>query len=360
MIVSIQKLAPLFFFFATIASAIASAPIAPHQLVQVDPGSEVVITLAGYDLDGDSLTVSIESLPSSGRLYQLSQVYSTHGYDPKQGTAITSSGTQVTGSKNRIVYSRPSVDSVKYEKWDTFTYTVFDGTTTSAEGTVTLVPKTGVMVGSDFLLGNEDWKITGNKASNSLATYEASSRGLVNHYIHGTDDLINVGRIGGDGTDADRWYFSAPSEFLGNQGIAYGGQLKFTLSAHAGDFTASNLNKDAYLVELYCAQCAVNSGVTISYPLSSSGFTGSDKAFSLTLHEKAGWMKDPENTLKSWTVPSKCDFIEVLSGLTHVKILGDFTKWYESVSLDNVAIVNSKQQLPICAQGSPDASVCSC
>ena len=33
----------------------------------------------------------------------------------------------------------------------------------------------------------------------------------------------------------------------------------------------------------------------------------------------------------------KCEMVELLAGLSGVKILGDFTKWHESVSLDEVS-----------------------
>ena len=74
-------------------------PLSLHELVVVDSGSDAVIRLRGYDLDGDSvwcqflfslctlsflyvsqLSVSIDSLPSTGTLTQLSQVYSSHGF----------------------------------------------------------------------------------------------------------------------------------------------------------------------------------------------------------------------------------------------------------------------------------------
>ena len=48
--------------------------------------------------------------PQSGSLYQLSQVFSTYGYEPKQGALITQEKTVVTGSNNRIVYTRPAYD----------------------------------------------------------------------------------------------------------------------------------------------------------------------------------------------------------------------------------------------------------
>lgn len=110
---------------------------------------------------------------------------------------------------------------------------------TSEPGTVTLVPPSGAIVGSSFLLSNEDWTIEGNKAASYSAGYEPYSRGaLLNHYILGTEDKVNVRASGA--ADQSLWYFVAPSKFLGNVGISYGGQLQFSLSAFSGDFTKGN------------------------------------------------------------------------------------------------------------------------
>lgn len=47
----------------------------------------------------------------TGKLFQLSQVFSAYGYEPKDGTVISSNNpTIVTGSKNRIYYRRPTPD----------------------------------------------------------------------------------------------------------------------------------------------------------------------------------------------------------------------------------------------------------
>ena len=71
-------------------------------------------------------------------------------------------------------------------------------------------------------------------------------------------------------------------------------------------------------------------------------FLGAPAKFSLPLLESAGWLKDPQNTLKPYTVPTKCDMVQVLSRLSALRILGDWTNWYESVALDNVDILNTK------------------
>lgn len=88
--------------------------------------------------------------------------------------------------------------------------------------------------------------------------------------------------------------------------------------------------------------------------------SGDAIVLTLPLLETAGWLKDPQNSLKAWTVPSKCDLILVLSRLSDFRILGDWTKWYESVGLDDVQILNTVGQLPRCANAVPDASTCKC
>ena len=118
------------------------------------------------------------------------------------------------------------------------------------------------------------------------------------------------------------------------------------------------------LVELECAYCAVNEGITLAFPAyNATTFDGSTTTFSISLDEAAGWIKDPKNTLLQWPTPSKCEMVEVLSGLTAVRILGDFTDWYESIALDAVALkapASGTSAVPTCAQETPDASSCSC
>lgn len=98
------------------------------------------------------------------------------------------------------------------------------------------------------------------------------------------------------------------------------------------------------------------------FPISAAQgtFSGSTTTFTIPLMEDKGWLKDPQNILIAWKAPSKCDLIQVLSRLSSLRILGDWTNWYESVALDNVGLFNVKGQLPLCAMQRPDASVCKC
>lgn len=339
------------------------APLALHRVVEVEESGEVVIGLDGFDEDGDVTTAVITSLPASGALYQLSDVYNKHGYDPKAGTLISTVPTRVIGKRSRIVYRAPG-NHRQVGEWGRFQYQVKDYEYESMEGTVVIVSPSKVVVGSDFLFGDEDWSVVRNGPEGKEVTYERISRGVVSFYIFASEKSLNIGR---DGRDMDLWYFELPSKFCGWQGIAYGGRLEFDLSSFTGDFsiekqhTSRNLN----LVEIHCAKCNLNNGETYGFPLNASeGFSGRTKSFSLPFHESAGWLKDPQNTLLEWVVPTKCEMIEMLSGISSIRILGDFTVWYESVMIDNVKIslekVEDRYQLPACAQVQPDGRRCKC
>ena len=82
-----------------------------HHLYEVANGDEVVISLRGHDLDGDKTKATITKLPRSGSLFQLSQVFDVHGYEPKTGVQITTVPTAVTGRDSRVVYRRQSFEA---------------------------------------------------------------------------------------------------------------------------------------------------------------------------------------------------------------------------------------------------------
>ena len=101
---------------------------------------------------------------------------------------------------------------------------------------------------------------------------------------------------------------------------------------------------------LECAECIgpVGRGITLGYSMATlarspnGAFTGAPLRVSLPLQEGKGWMKDSQNSLRPWTQASQCDIIQVLSRLSKVSILGDWTAWHETVALDDVRIANTK------------------
>ena len=223
----------------------------------------------------------------------------------------------------------------------------------SFEGSLTLVPPSGAITGSTFFLGNEGWTINGNKVAGP-ATFESYSRGpLLNRYILGTDDIVDVSPNGGAG-DKALWYFEAPSKYWGNFGISYGGQLSFNIGGFSGDFSKLNpdqvTNSNAIIfhlseiffnlidnnilktnvVELLCASCdgPVSRGQRLGFPLyaalklatssSSGNLLNTPLQLTLPLLESAGWLRDPQNVLLPWTAPTQCELIQVISKCFHV------------------------------------------
>jgi hypothetical protein len=189
-------------------------------------------------------------------------------------------------------------------------------------------------------------------ANKMAPKWERSSRGKgLSQYIHHTDKDI---KVDGAGSDEKLWYFVAPSKFLKHQGISYGGALHFTQSASTGDFSPANLNSHPAMVILECATCKdisasinkeaqFNKGVRLVYH-SSTPFDGTTTKFKVDFTTGV-WYKDPKNVLNSWPLATECELIEVLSHLTGMYILGDHTKWYETVALDDVYTTAGK--LPI-------------
>ena len=246
---------------------------------------------------------------------------------------------------------------------DSFTFYATSESQVSNVATVTVVDSSGSLVVSNFLLSNEDWTIVGNKMIVDKVKYEPYSRdSYLNRYILGTDDKINTERL----SDKSLFYFSAPQKFLNNQGISYGGVIRFTLGFLSGNFTQIN-NLNTALVELYCSSCdgPIYKGVRLFYPLSNLLQTnslnlGKSLPISLPLKINSGWLKDSQDLIASPITASKCDLLSVLSRLSGLRILGDFTYSGETVALDSVALVNLKSEFPLCAMIKSDASVCTC
>jgi hypothetical protein len=277
----------------------------------------------------------------------------------------------VQAKKNCMLWLNPVQASAETCGQDTSTpcrlaYTVNDGTATSQPGYVTFYDeKDPSGTSSDFSTGVDGWTVTGNTASVGAPNWEPTTRGALSYYVHAKDDVIagqsqamQMQREGVvlpcDATygcsDTQQWYFAAPTRFLNFQGHNYGGSLSFQLMSSSGNFAAGNLNDGGKqdLVVLDCASCARNKGVRLVARMNNLGvgaldhqsFDGRAKTFTIPLTE-THWLKDPKSTLAAWTVPSQCEFMQVLSHLTGLRILGDHTKWHESVSLDSPRFIAS-------------------
>ena len=333
---------------------------AMHQTVVMnnDDDSGITIRLRGANPCGNKLSYVITELPWYGAIYQLSQVFNLHGYNPISGKQITDKNTVVDWSTNRIYYVPTGRRSVRVQS-DAFSFMITDGKNTSFDGTVTIVDKSGTIVGSDFLTGDEGWTIIGNAKAGAVTVpeFEPFNRGKsFNYYIYAKDDIVHNSNFGDQ--DKSLWYFNAPTKFLGNKGAAYGGHISFSIGLFAGDI--ASLSKGINLIELECKECGYKTGIRVVYRFSKIHFSHKIANFKIELLETTNWLKDPQDSLKQWTAPSKCEFMQVLSRLSGLRILGDITTWYETVALDNVFLSNNKNIVPACAMVRPDASVCTC
>ena len=336
------------------ATARAAAPIAQHMVVPAAANSENILRLPCYDSDGDSVRVTITSVPSTttaGTLYQLSQPYSAYGYEPKAGVAISSANTIVTGSGNRIVFSPPRNRKEPAASWGTFQYQCTDTSNTQSvkAGVVSLLAPGNKLVHSSYTFGSDSWSVTANGAGGVGIAHSRSSRGLLNHYVFSKDDEINVNSAG---DDSMLWYFVAPPAFLNpspnaaptnrHNLLAFGGSLSFTLSSQAGDFSAGNMNSNLNLVVLECATCNGGHGIRLFRPLDSPltspdlGWQGKEIHNSFhNIWRQRRYLKCPlaqgsRHAHVKHAETNDCELIEVLNGLSSMKILGDFTRWNES------------------------------
>jgi hypothetical protein len=307
---------------------------------QVSRNSLVEMTLRGHSTVGRKMVATIVSLPAQGKLYHLSQPYSKYGGShPKYeaSTEITSPNTQVTDQLNRVIYVPPRGMAEPNGKWASFLYKVVDSKgETSYVGQVDLIPPANVLVGSDFSTNIDGWVIRSNGANAAPPAHEPSRQGPLNNFVHAQDLLIDQGA--GQTSDMEPWKFCVPAKFKGNYELAYGGTLEFTLGSFSGDFSKLNDMRESVVLE--CKTCNLNNGMR--FVQKNLAFDGKVTKFNLKLDESAaaGWLKDPnnQNTL-NWQPPaSACEMVEMLSSLSEICILGDHTKWYESIGLDSVTL----------------------
>ena len=107
--------------------AVNDVPTATAQTVSADEDIDETVTLAGSDLETDTLTYIISTLPANGTLYQTSDGTVRTG-------GITTVPTTVTDSKNRVIY-RSAVDG-NGQGHGNFGFKANDGESDSPEASV--------------------------------------------------------------------------------------------------------------------------------------------------------------------------------------------------------------------------------
>ena len=203
---------------------------------------------------------------------------------------------------------------------------------TSAEGTVTFVPPGGVIAGSDFTTGADNWSVVDNGSKQGIV-HESISQGLLNFFVYSVDDVFLIDPKTKD--DQRQWSFQAPSKFLGYQLPAYGGRSSLYLVPLSGDFASQQTTRNSVVLE--CTSCNMHKGMR--FIARNLIWDGQPKKFSIPMVETA-FAKDPKSTLATamWNPPTQCEMMEMLSDLSAVRILGDYTQWHEAVGLDDIMI----------------------
>lgn len=315
---------------ATVHVTAQHGPVARHVTAVVERGQQVTVTLLPYDKDGHPVECTIESLPAVGTIHQVSPNYITYGYTPVKGSQITSVPTTlVAGSNHQFVYVAPlDFEPVR------FNYSVNDTSENLVSNITSIVDVTSTtkqLLQSNFHFDRESWQKSA--AAASAADWSGTSTGALNHYIYSGDVEPAVGQV-----NNIRWHFLAPSTYLRDNAIAYNGQLRFWLGSFAGEFTAATRYPNPIdFVRLECATC--NGGLGLAISQRNIIYTGAIDYFDFLLSEEGGWLKDPQDLrVTEWSLPTKCEVIQVLTGLSAVRIYGDFTPNYEAIGIDGIEI----------------------
>jgi hypothetical protein len=183
-----------------------------------------------------------------------------------------------------------------------------------------------------FLFDNEGWQITGNKKIEPAIHQSYNINKEISHYIMFKDNLINIDYK--NENDNSLWYFESPEIIINNiQKIGttesenfkpkYPTLLSFTITSFVGDF--NNLNDNLYLVR-------IKNGINCLI-FEADNYDGKTKLFNIPFNSKF-WKWS--NTLASVTDE---EMKKMFIGPFTIEILGDWTRDYEVIGLDNVMII---------------------
>ena len=140
--------------FTVTINAVNDVAVATDQTVSADEDTDKKITLAGTDVDGDTLSFKITTLPLNGYLFQTSD-------GATRGDTIKSVPTNVTDGSHRVIYL--SAKDGNGDGHGNFGFKVNDGTADSEEATVTVnvAPVDDKLTGTaQSVTVNEDTDIT--------------------------------------------------------------------------------------------------------------------------------------------------------------------------------------------------------
>lgn len=190
-----------------------------------------------------------------------------------------------------------------------------------------------VLYESKFLMNNENWQITGNKKIEPAAHQSYNIDREISHYIMFKDNLINIDLEDKHADDMSLWYFESPEITINplqksgtttskNFKPKYPNVLTFTLTSFVGDFL--DLNEDTNLVKIKNGDRC--------FLFEAPVYDGKTKTFNVPFNNQF-WRKD----LSDFPVTYE-EMREMFIGSFTIEILGDWTRGYEVIGLDNIII----------------------
>jgi hypothetical protein len=190
-----------------------------------------------------------------------------------------------------------------------------------------------VLYESNFLMNNENWQITGNKKIEPAAHQSYNIDREISHYIMFKDNLINIDLEDKHAPDMSLWYFASPEITINplqksgtttskNFKPKYPNVLTFTLTSFVGDFL--DLNEDTNLVKIKNGDRC--------FLFEASVYDGKTKTFNVPFNNQF-WRKDFSDFPVTYE-----EMREMFIGSFTIEILGDWTRGYEVIGLDNIII----------------------
>lgn len=256
------------------------------------------------ELDG---VQRFESLPTTGKLHETTEVFAKHARPPEgRETPITLPWTRDGMYGDAFVYMG-LVHEASCFTWVNVNET---SATTCVFGT------NGVVVQSSFDDDADGWRV-GSTSSVRMpvsANWSYTRSGAMNRFIWGRDTSIDLRK----GVDVDEWYFEAPPKFLGNQ--AFANEFSFTLKAFSG-----------------AAQCGESRVRAIARFESGPRVFLLSGIYVFSMRPQTWTISFTEGCIR----PAMCGPPKFLRNLTSLHIFGDLTHWYEDVGLDNVVFRRS-------------------
>lgn len=340
-----------------------SNPVARHVACPVRQNTPTVCTLLGAENAELNMEYYIQSLPTDGVLYETSPNYRMIGSDPKHlpdPIGVHQLPFHVTDPYNRVVYVPPANMWAPEGHWASFTYTtmaVIPGVpdplgilptppptpTTSEPGMAVMANPEGAIAGSAFDVSHDGdgWSISGNLADSDAQgglRHQAFVWGGLSYYVYGVDEVQYVDFA--TGLDRTRWYFEASPRAFNKPELAgsYGGLIRFTVRSLYGNF--SQLNAPLDWVSLECQSCNSGLGLRIvRFTDEHLTWDGRERRVELRLSPMDKWQSDPLNAALNFTWATECEIAAVLTNMSRLRILGDWTRGGEGIAIDDVAIL---------------------